>query len=149
MTTNRKRHLKSEFALFQTSSILFNSISKLKFVTSWRNFRGLNPKGPDLSWEKEKENFCSLFTYSIKRAREIRKFQVSDLQRRLRNVQKSVMHLQSCCFANINRLFFCCSRCRCRRRRFCWSSPLLWSKNVATMVTWRQTSPLYKQASLI
>ena len=100
MTTNRKRHLKSEFALFQTSSILFNSIFEFEFVTSWRNCLGLNSKGPYLSGEKEKENFCSLFTNNIRRVREIRKFQVAGLQRRLRNVQKSVKHVQSCCFVN-------------------------------------------------
>ena len=33
-------------------------------------------------------------------------FHVVVVQRRLRNVQKSVMHVQSCCFANINLLFF-------------------------------------------
>ena len=50
----RKRHLKREFALFETLSILFNFISLVK---CWRN------------------------------------------------VQKSVMHVQSCCFANIRGLF--------------------------------------------
>ena len=85
MTTKRKRLLKSEFrALFQTSSILFNFFL---FLKSWRNCRGLNPKGPYLSLDKEKENSCAVFSNSIKRAREIRKFQVTDLQRRLRNVQ--------------------------------------------------------------
>ena len=60
-----------------------------------------------------------------------------------KKVQKSVMHLQSCCFANINRyLFF---RSRCPHRRCCLSSPLLWSRNFATMVTWRHTSPLYSR----
>ena len=104
MTTKRKRILKSEFrGLFQTSSILFTFFL---FLKSWRNCRGLNPKGPYLSLEKEKQNHCAVLTNSIKRAREIRKFQVADLQRRLRNVQKSVMHVQSCCFAHINRLFF-------------------------------------------
>ena len=49
----------------------------------------------------------------------------------LKNVQKSVMHVQSCCFTNINLLLFCRSRCR---------SLLLSSKNWATMVTWRHTS---------
>ena len=34
----------------------------------------------------------------MKRVREIRKFHVAVMQRRL----KSVMHVQSCCFANIN-----------------------------------------------
>ena len=54
----------------------------------------------------EKENFCIVFTYSIKRAREIGKFNVAVVQRRLRNVQKSVMHVQNCCCANINLLLF-------------------------------------------
>ena len=60
-----------------------------------------------------------MFTYSIKQAREISNFHVAVVQRRQRNVEKSVMHVQSCCFANIYLLLFCCSRC------------------------WRQTSPLY------
>ena len=51
------------------------------------------------------------------------------------------MHVQSCCFTNINLLLFC--RSRCRRRLCCLSSLLLSSKNWATMVTWRHTSPLY------
>ena len=56
--TNRERHLKSEFAQLQTSSILFSFIS---FGKCWRNFLGLNPKGPYLSLEEEKDNFllCS------------------------------------------------------------------------------------------
>ena len=56
----------------------------------------------------------SLFTSSIKR--EIRHFLVVVVQWRQRNVQKSVMHVQSCCFANLNLLFFWSSRCRRRRR---------------------------------
>ena len=47
-------------------------------------FSGLNPKGPC---------FCVVLTYSIKRASEIRKFHVAVVQQRLRNVQKSVMHV--------------------------------------------------------
>ena len=57
----------------------------------------------------------------------------------LKNVRKSVMHVQSCCFTNTNLLLFC--RSRCRRRHCCLSSLLLSSKNWATMVTWRHTSP--------
>ena len=30
-------------------------------------FPGLNPKGPYLSHEKEKENVCAVFTHSIRR----------------------------------------------------------------------------------
>ena len=36
------------------------------------------------------DNFCVAFIYSIKRAREIRKFLVVVVQRRQRNVQNSV-----------------------------------------------------------
>ena len=59
------------------------------------------PKGPYLSLEKETENFCFVLTYLIKRASEIRKFHVAVVQQRLRNVQKSLMHVQSCSFPNL------------------------------------------------
>ena len=51
-------------------------------------FSGLNPKGPYLSLEKEKETFCVVLTNSSgrKRAHEIRKFHVAVVQQRLRNV---------------------------------------------------------------
>ena len=38
--------------------------------------------------------------------REFRHFHVVVVQQLLRNVQKSVMHVQSCCFADINLLLF-------------------------------------------
>ena len=58
-----------------------------------RNVLGLNPKGPYLSLEEKKDHFCVcvVFTYSIKRAHEINRFHVAVVQRRLRNVQKSVV----------------------------------------------------------
>ena len=62
-------------------------------------FSGVNPKGPFLRLEKEKEGFCVELTYSIKRAREIRKFHFAVLQQRLRTVQKGMIHVQSCFFA--------------------------------------------------
>ena len=46
---------------------------------------------------------------------ENRHFYVVVVQRRLRNVQKSVIHVQSSCFANLNLLLFCRSRFRYRR----------------------------------
>ena len=46
-----------------------------------------------------------MFTSSIKR--EIRKFHVLVVQRQERNVQKIVMHVQSCCFADLKLLLFC------------------------------------------
>ena len=67
-------------------------------------FSGLNPKGPYLCLEKE--NFCFVLTYSIKRACEIRKFHVTVVQQRLRNVQKSVMLVQSCFFCQSKPIVF-------------------------------------------
>ena len=58
-------------------------------------FSGVESEKTILNLEKEKENFCVLFNYSIKRAREVRKFHVTVVQRRLRNVQKSVMDVQN------------------------------------------------------
>ena len=118
----RKRHLErnSHFLKLHRSYhgdgllILFDFI---KFIKCWQNFQGLNRKGPYLSLRKEKGNFCVVFTYSIKREREIRKFHVAVVQRRLKNVQKSVMHVQSCCFENKNPSPF--RRSRCRRLRRC------------------------------
>ena len=80
----RKIHLKSEFALFQNFKI-----SKYHLICHMlAKFSGFNSKGPYPTLEKEKETICVVFTYSVKRAREIRKFHVAVVQRRLRNVQK-------------------------------------------------------------
>ena len=96
-------------------------------------FSLLNRKGPYLSLEKESDNVYALLTYSIKWVHEIRKFHVAVVQQWLRNVQKSLMPVQSCSFAIFNLLLFRC----------CKNSLLLWSKNFATIVTWRHISPLY------
>ena len=72
------------------------------------------PEKPYPSSEWERKFHSSLFTPSIKR--EIRHFLVVVVQWRQRNVQKSVIHVQSCCFANLNPLLFWSSRCRRRRR---------------------------------
>ena len=86
-------------------------------------FSGVESERTVFKLRKRNRNFCVVFAYSIKRAREIRKFHVAVVQRRLRNVQKGVMHVQGCRFANINLLLFNCSRCR--RRRRCLNSLLL------------------------
>ena len=125
MTTNRKYHLKVNSHCFKLHRCYCCQIMRL------------NPKGPYLCLEKER--FCVVVTYSIKRAREIRKFHVivAVVQRRQRNKALA----QSCCVVNINLLLFC--RSRCRRRRRWLSFQLLWSRNFATMVAWRHNSPLY------
>ena len=52
-------------------------------------FSGLKPRGLYLSLEKEKETFCVVFTYSVKRAREVRKFRVAVVQRWLKMYKKA------------------------------------------------------------
>ena len=110
----RKRHLKSEVALLQTLSRLFHLV---QFVKCWKFFLELNSKKLYQSSES-----CGLvFTSSTKR--EIMHFHVLDVQWRQRNVGKSVMHVQGCCFVNLNPAycFFCRFRWRHHRRR-CLSS---------------------------
>ena len=97
----RKRHLKSEFALLQTLSHIFHLV---QFIKCWQIFLELNSKRLYRSSGKEKESRCLVFTSSTKR--EIRHFHVVAVQQRQRNVQKSVVHVQSCWFANLNLFFF-------------------------------------------
>ena len=84
----------------------------------WQMPLELNSKALYQSSGKQKESCCLVFPSSTKR--EFRYFHAVLVQRRQRNVQKSVMHVQSCCFANLNLLLFC--RSCCRRRRRCLSS---------------------------
>ena len=99
-----------------------------KFHCSYSNSFTLSSFG-DLIWswllkgcrssEKEKENRCLVFTSAIKR--EIRKVHVVIVQWRQSDVQKSVIHLQSCSFVSLILLLFC--RFRCRRPRLCLIKP--------------------------
>jgi len=116
----QKRHLKkSEFALPQPSnraySISFPSSNVGKFFWSWI-------LSTASKFRKRKRKFCcTVFPSSTKR--EIRHFHDVVVQRPQRNVQKSVMRVQSCCFAYLILLLFCRSRCRRRRRRRCLIAP--------------------------
>ena len=95
----------------------------------------LNSKGLYQSSGKEKESCCLRFPSLTKP--EIRHFHVVVMQWRQRNVQKSVMHVRSFCFATINILLFFC-RSSCRRR--CLSSLIL----LATWwLWWRETIKLW------
>ena len=94
-------------------------------------------------FRKRKRNFLSCAHLLHKAGAWNRTFHVAVVQQRLRNVQKSVMHVQSWFFANLNLFFFFAGR-----RRRCKNSLLLSSRNFATMVTWRHTSPLYRPSLL-
>ena len=93
----RERLFKSKVALLQklyrAYSISFNSSNVGNF------FLDLNSKKLYQSSGKENESRCRVFTSSTKR--KIRHFYVVVVQRQQRNVQKSVMHVQSCCFAKL------------------------------------------------
>ena len=60
--------------------------------------------------------------FQSSKKREKRHFHVVVMQRQLRNVQKIIMHVQSCCFANLNLLLSCHSLCH--RRHHCLSTLL-------------------------
>ena len=120
-------------------------------------FSGFNRKGPYPTLEKEKETICVVFTYSVKRARKIRKFHVAVVQRQLRNVQKKkreetckvvvlltkpigfwfLVFVLFCYFSFFLSFFFILFFCRSRycRRSCCLISAQLLSRNLATMVT--------------
>ena len=93
-------------ALNEQNSITLSNVGEL--------FWSRIPEKPYPSSEWERKFHSSLFTSFIKR--EIRHFLVVVLQWRQRNVQKSVMDVQSCCFDNPSLLFFWTSRCRRRHR---------------------------------
>ena len=54
-----------------------------------------------LNLEKEKENFCVVFAYFMKGQREI---SCRSRATTAKKCKKIAMHVQSCCFANINQL---------------------------------------------
>ena len=83
-------------------------------------FQELKSKGLFLSSQKEKENRCLVFTYVLHKG-EIKKTHVVVVQRRQRKAQKSVLHVQSCCFANLNLYCFLAPLVAARSRR-CLSS---------------------------
>ena len=104
-----------------------------------------NSKGLHQSSGKEKESCCLLFPPSTKR--EIRQSHVVVVQRRQRNVQKGVMHVQSCCFACLNLLIFC--RSRWRRRRRCVNSLLTTLPIVVTTKPFSQHKQSVPQTFLV
>ena len=89
------------FKLYRAYSISFNI-----FIKSWQFFLELNFKRFFWSSEKEEESCCLVCMFTSSTKHEIRHFQVM-VQWWQRNVQKHVIHGQSCCFANLNLLHLC------------------------------------------
>ena len=115
----RKKSLKKVksrcFILYRVYSISFNSSNIDSII-----FCGVEIKDCIKGQEKKERRYL-VFTTSTKR--EIRHFHVVVVQWRERYVQKSVMHVQSCCFANLSQLLFC--RSSWRRSPRCLSSLLI------------------------
>ena len=85
-----KRHLHCK-KWIRTASNFIDLISFHLICQMLAKLSGLNRKWPYVSLEKEKQNFCVVLTYSIRWAREIRKFHVAVVQSN---------------FANLSLLFF-------------------------------------------
>ena len=102
----QKRHCQSLNKWIRAVSKFIALIPHLfQFVKCWQVFLELNPKRLwRRSSEKAKQIPCLLFASS--RKREMRHFYVVVVQWRQRNVKKSVTHVQSCYFANLNVLLF-------------------------------------------
>ena len=89
----------------------------------------LNSKVLYQSSGKGKESWCLVFPSLTNR--EIGHFHVVVVQWQQRNVQKSVMHIQSSCFANLNQFLFCHF---CWRHHHCCLSSLM--KNLLSDTDW-------------
>ena len=102
MTATRKRHLK-KFARLQTLSRLFQLV---QFVKCWQIFLELNSKRLYQSSGSQRKRKSLFLVFPSSTQREIRHFHVVVVQWRQRNVQKRVMHVQSCCFAKYKPIAF-------------------------------------------
>ena len=87
----------------------------------WQFFSGAEFWKNESKFKKGERQSFLVFTSSTKR--ENTHFHVAVVQWRQKNVQKSVMHVQSCCFVNLNLFLFFRSHWVCRRR--CLSSHIL------------------------
>ena len=100
--TSRKKWIGTVSKLHSSYSISFDLLDIDEMFWSWIL------KNCILVEKKEKE-IVLLFTSSMKH--EIRKFHIAVVRQWQRNVHKSLLLMQSCCFANLNLLLFCHSCC--------------------------------------
>ena len=91
-----------------------NSFGSLLALWRHLSWELATARGDSCLEKKKKVVACLAFTSSTKR--ENRHFRVVVVQWRQRNVNwKRVMHVQSCCFPDLNPLLSCHSRSNCRR----------------------------------
>ena len=101
------------FKLYRAYSISFNSANNGKFF--WSKLLK-----DCIEVQEKKKKIAVFYSCPPQNVKLIRTFHVVIVQRWQRNVQKRVLHVHCCCFANLNLLLFC--RSRSRRRRRCLSS---------------------------
>ena len=121
------------FKLYRAYSISFNSSIFSKFFWSWILKYCIEVH------EKKKKVvvLCSHFAQKVK----LGTFTLQSCSDgKKKNVQKSSMHVQSCCFVYLNLLLFW--RSRWRRRHRCLSSLLLFQKNETAAMLASQTNPV-------
>ena len=93
-----------------------NFIDLIQFHLSLAKFyRVVSERTVSKFSERKRKFLCCVHLLNKAGAWSSRKFDVAVLQWRLRNVQESVMHVQSCCFVNARLLLSCrsLSRRRC------------------------------------
>ena len=117
------RRWKIDFSSFHFFSRLFQGAQLLK---RWEF--SLELKRRDRAWVLTEMVEFIVLPFPFPSKLKIWWFHVLVMQGLQRNVQKSVMHVQSCCFPNQTYCFFCRSRCRPRRR--CLSKNITYFGNV-------------------
>ena len=119
------KHLRSEFALLETSSRLFHLVQFLKTSLGNLFWSSILKECIEVQ-EKKKGSRCCVFTSLTW------KVKLGVFGRKKWIVQTSVIHVHSWCFAYLNLLLFCCSRRR--RRRGCLFSLLKCRNAVSDVV---------------
>ena len=100
----RKRHMKSEDTFFSVSIVIIPThlLCQMQANSSGAEFLST------ISKFIKRKKISSLLVYITSfTKREIGHYHLVVVQWRQRNVQKSVMHVQSCCFALSSYSFFC------------------------------------------
>ena len=114
MATSMKKSLKNRLGILSNNFAIIQS----RPDTSKKGiYVGIQERGPLPSSDKDGRIY-RLAVPVIKKIVKNWSFHVVVVQRRQRNVQKSVMHVQSCCFVSLNLLLFRRSLCRRRHRPY-------------------------------
>ena len=96
---------------FSTASNFIMHIPSHLICQMLANFFGVEFLRTLSKFKKRKRKLLSNDCSRPRQNAKIRHFHIVVMQQRLKNVQKRVMCVQNCCFANINLLLFCYCSC--------------------------------------